>query len=122
MSRLLLFALCARALSAREITFPPIDPLAQQQQQQQQQNPLAAKGEHDTPVDHPIDVSGMQYGGLMTYANLPYVHCLAAEDEEVDGYDIAVVGAPFDTVSPFSFLEVNSMPEGAWHATWSLIC
>lgn len=40
----------------------------------------------------------------MTYANLPYVHCLAPEGEEVEGYDIAVVGAPFDTVSKPLFL------------------
>ena len=43
--------------------------------------------------------------GLMTYANIPYVHCLADEagGEEYKGerYDIAVLGAPFDTVSNY---------------------
>lgn len=40
--------------------------------------------------------------GLTTYANLPYVHCLSAEaSSEVDQYDIAVLGAPFDTASDF---------------------
>ena len=26
------------------------------------------------------------------YANLPYVHCLAADGEEVEPYDIAILG------------------------------
>lgn len=34
----------------------------------------------------------------MTYANLPYVHCLAPEGQEVEPFDIALLGAPFDTV------------------------
>jgi len=78
----------ATAGVAREITFPPVAAI---------QQPFGASGEHD--VDGPIDVSGAIFGGLMTYANLPYVHCLAAEGEEVEKYDVAVLGAPFDTVS-----------------------
>jgi agmatinase len=40
------------------------------------------------------------FAGLMTFANLPYVHCLAdAENEDVEKFDIAFLGAPFDTVS-----------------------
>lgn len=47
-----------------------------------------------------IDVTtGSAFAGLTTYANLPYVHCLAGDDEEVEKYDIAILGAPFDTVS-----------------------
>jgi agmatinase len=39
------------------------------------------------------------FAGLMTFANLPYVHCLAdAESEDVEKFDIAFLGAPFDTV------------------------
>ena len=44
-----------------------------------------------------MDLSQSLYAGLMTYANLPYVHCLAAEGHEIEKYDIAIVGAPFDT-------------------------
>ncbi|OBT86991.1 hypothetical protein VE02_04591 [Pseudogymnoascus sp. 03VT05] len=48
--------------------------------------------------DSAIDVSGSKFRGLSTYANLPYVHCLSAEkDGEVEEYDIAILGAPFDT-------------------------
>lgn len=50
--------------------------------------------------DSAIDVSGRKYYGMSTYANLPYVHCLSAEKVgEVEEYDIAILGAPFDTVS-----------------------
>jgi hypothetical protein len=50
--------------------------------------------------DSAIDVSGSKFRGLSTYANLPYVHCLSAgKDNEVEQYDIAILGAPFDTVS-----------------------
>lgn len=71
------------------------------------------------------DISQAKFAGLTTFANLPYVHCLAAgddegeEEEEEDGkknkkekrrkrksvgvekFDIAILGAPFDTVSIF---------------------
>lgn len=40
-----------------------------------------------------------KFFGLSTYAGVPYVHCLAGDDEEVEKYDIAILGAPFDTVS-----------------------
>jgi hypothetical protein len=46
-----------------------------------------------------IDIAQAKFAGLTTYANLPYVHCLAAEGEEVEKFDIAILGAPFDTVS-----------------------
>lgn len=50
--------------------------------------------------DNTIDVSGAKFRGLSTYANLPYVHCLSGGgDDEVEDYDIAILGAPFDTVS-----------------------
>lgn len=72
------------------------------------------------------DISQTKFAGLTTFANLPYVHCLAADDEEeeeegeeddddgkknkkekrekkksvgVEKFDIAILGAPFDTVS-----------------------
>jgi agmatinase len=49
------------------------------------------------------DITQAKFGGLATYANLPYVHCLAPEGEEVEKFDIAVLGAPFDTVSHLKF-------------------
>jgi agmatinase len=52
-----------------------------------------------------IDITtGSAFAGLTTYANLPYVHCLAGKNVEVEKYDIAILGAPFDTVS-WSLLE-----------------
>ncbi|KAH7116160.1 arginase family protein [Dendryphion nanum] len=73
-----LLALCA----AREITFPPIAGIAQQQVFGQEA----------------IDIStGSAFVGLTTFANLPYVHCLAGENEDVEKFDIAILGAPFDT-------------------------
>lgn len=70
------------------------------------------------------DISQTKFAGLTTFANLPYVHCLAADDDEddeeedegeeedkkkrkkkksvgVEKFDIAILGAPFDTVSIF---------------------
>ncbi|KAF2661073.1 Arginase/deacetylase [Lophiostoma macrostomum CBS 122681] len=66
----------------REIIFPPISGFSQQ--------PIYEQGG--------IDVStGSAFAGLTTYANLPYVHCLAGKEEEIEKYDIAILGAPFDT-------------------------
>lgn len=80
------------------------------------------------------DISQTKFAGLTTFANLPYVHCLAADEDEdeeeeeegeegdddgkknkkekrkkkksvgVEKFDIAILGAPFDTVSIFLFL------------------
>ncbi|KAF2083616.1 Arginase/deacetylase [Saccharata proteae CBS 121410] len=44
------------------------------------------------------DISTAKFAGLTTFANLPYVHALApGGSEEVERFDIAVLGAPFDT-------------------------
>lgn len=55
--------------------------------------------------DFPNDVSGypktfidLPFSGLTTYAGIPYVNCLSSSEEPVDNYDIAILGAPFDTV------------------------
>jgi len=49
--------------------------------------------------DDSIDVTtDSEFFGLTTFANLPYVNCLKAE-ESGGRYDIAILGAPFDTVS-----------------------
>ncbi|KAJ9626541.1 hypothetical protein H2203_004174 [Taxawa tesnikishii (nom. ined.)] len=44
-----------------------------------------------------MDLSSPLYAGLTTFANLPYVHCLAKDPAEVERFDIAILGAPFDT-------------------------
>ncbi|KAK0304171.1 hypothetical protein LTR01_007527 [Friedmanniomyces endolithicus] len=68
---------------ARDITFPAVSGV---------QHPL---GTMDSGTG--MDLSTALYSGLVTFANLPYVHCLAAEHTEIEAYDIAIVGAPFDT-------------------------
>lgn len=77
-------ALASGLASARDITFPPISGFSSDQ---------AILGLASGP-----DISHAKFGGLSTYANLPYVHCLAPSDEEVEKFDIAILGAPFDTV------------------------
>lgn len=83
---LLGLALLLSSLAAgREITFPPVSGFLGQEI-------IDSKG---------IDITtGSAFAGLMTYANLPYVHCLAGDDEDIEKYDIAILGAPFDTVGP----------------------
>ena len=71
-------------LAAREITFPPVSGFSQQ----------AIFGQTEIDI-----TTGPAFAGLTTYANLPYVHCLAAKGVQIDKYDIAILGAPFDTVS-----------------------
>jgi hypothetical protein len=85
---LLLFALPA---AARKVIFPPVSGYTSTIQR-----PFVSV--------ESIDIStGSAFAGLTTYANLPYVHCLAGEGHEVEKYDIAILGAPFDTVSQFLF-------------------
>lgn len=69
---------------ARYITFPPVSDI------EIFQKPLT----NDDGVDM---VTGSDFSGLMTFANLPYANCFTASD--MDAYDIAIMGAPFDTVS-----------------------
>ncbi|EOD48243.1 putative arginase family protein [Neofusicoccum parvum UCRNP2] len=76
---------------ARDITFPPLSGY-------QQQVPVQP-GSAFNPAGSIKDdgLSGAKFAGLTTFANLPYVHCLAAEGEEVERFDVAFLGAPFDT-------------------------
>ncbi|KAF2249364.1 arginase family protein [Trematosphaeria pertusa] len=69
--------------TAREITFPPTSGFASDQ---------AVFGQAGIDI-----TTGSAFAGLTTYANLPHVHCLAGEEEDVEKYDIAILGAPFDT-------------------------
>ncbi|KAI1193271.1 arginase [Nemania serpens] len=79
--------------------------------------------------DEDVDILyGSQFSGLATYARIPYVNCLADDGEEEEGsgkYDIAILGAPFDTgvtarpgarYGPLG-IRVGSQgkyPDGAW--------
>jgi len=71
--------------NARDIVFPPVSGYTTDQ---------AILGGYND-----IDISQAKFAGLTTYANLPYVQCLAPAGEEVEKFDIAILGAPFDTVS-----------------------
>lgn len=78
---ILLVAHCA---SAREIVFPPVLSLERLQQPWRQ--------------DDGIDIeSGSEFNGLTTFAHLPYANCFGKSD--IEAYDIAILGSPFDTVS-----------------------
>lgn len=79
-------ALLYTSASARQITFPPIAAV------------------HQIPYQSPISdyrsdllANTPAFTGLYTFANVPYVHCLS-DEKEVEKYDIAFLGAPFDTV------------------------
>lgn len=62
-----------------------------------------------TPQDHTqhsfaleegdkIDIiTGSQFSGLRTFAHLPYVNCFSDTEAKGRKYDIAIMGAPFDT-------------------------
>lgn len=72
-------------VTARDITFPPAAGHVQQ-------SPLSNLDDIDI-------ITGSQFSGLNTFAHLPYVNCFGgAAEDEVEKYDIAIVGAPFDTV------------------------
>jgi hypothetical protein len=73
-------------VGAREIVFPPTSGYSTDQ--------AVLRAGYNDP-----DISQARFAGMSPYANLPYVHCLAGEGEEVERLDIAVLGAPFDTVS-----------------------
>ncbi|KAF1965300.1 Arginase/deacetylase [Bimuria novae-zelandiae CBS 107.79] len=98
---------------AREITFPPVPGYAEQQL-------LGHGGDVDV-------TTGSAFAGLATYANLPHVHCLAAEEEKVEKFDIAILGAPFDigvTARPGSRFGPGGIRQGsrriAPDAAWSI--
>lgn len=74
------------AASAREIIFPPIAVF----------NPYQStlhSGLDDVDI-----ITNSQFSGLTTFAHLPYVNCFV-DGELAQEYDIAFLGAPFDTVS-----------------------
>ena len=64
---------------------------------------LLQEGSHEIDI-----VTGSDFNGLTTFANLPYSNCFRDNGNE---YDIAILGAPFDTVSKVSLSVLNCMSE-----------
>jgi agmatinase len=52
---------------------------------------------HTESVIGEIDLSTYDFGGIGTYAGVPYENCFV-ENDTSEGFDIAILGAPFDTV------------------------
>jgi hypothetical protein len=46
----------------------------------------------------PVDIAEIQYSGLSTFAGLPHMRCFNRDDSLESRYDIAILGAPHDTV------------------------
>lgn len=59
-----------------------------------QPHPFSSVPTHDDDIDI---VTGSQFLGLKTFAQLPYVNALADDEASGNEYDIAILGAPFDT-------------------------
>lgn len=78
----------------RDIVFPPVfgvDRLPGQ-------IPIQPHSQSDDDIDLTTDATG----GLTSFAHLPYVPCFDSRtDDEVGRYDIAVLGAPFDTATSY---------------------
>ncbi|EEP75435.1 conserved hypothetical protein [Uncinocarpus reesii 1704] len=79
------FVLFSGSCLGRNIVFPPI---------------------HAVPVQAPLTtdnlenidiITGSQFSGLSTFAHVPYVNCFVDSEAEKEKYDIAFLGAPFDT-------------------------
>ncbi len=70
---------------AREVSFPPVAA-------------IPANDQSILSTTDDILVEALKYSGLSTFANLPYVHCLS-KDKDIEKYDIAILGAPFDTAT-----------------------
>ncbi|KAK1782681.1 hypothetical protein QBC45DRAFT_401506 [Copromyces sp. CBS 386.78] len=51
----------------------------------------------DPNVDNVDILTGSQFHGLKTFGSLPYVNCFSDEEAASKKYDIAILGAPFDT-------------------------
>ncbi|KIW01646.1 agmatinase [Verruconis gallopava] len=83
----LILAAFSAATAAREIVFPPSIP----------QVPFGALS--NDPISAFTEVPPA-VAGLTTFANIPHVFCLAdAANEAVEKFDIAFLGAPFDTAT-----------------------
>jgi hypothetical protein len=84
---------------AREIVFPDSSPL---------QYAFTRGGDLDE-----VDISGASFHGLNTFANLPYVECFT--DGNLDSrFDIAFLGAQFDTVRLILSFEIDDIFDQAY--------
>lgn len=93
----LLISSLAVLIQAREILFPPVAGIADRVAGQA---PLRLDSEAGNDDD--VDLSTDAMGGLTSFGHLPYVPCFATKtDQEIDKYDIAVLGAPFDTATSY---------------------
>jgi agmatinase len=91
-------------IQAREITFPPQVPI---------HGGPNYHASFEVPGLHP-EIHNSKFTGLSTFANLPYVYCLDdAKDEDVERFDIAFLGAGFDTVSLIFFCYLLVSGKGA---------
>lgn len=85
-SPLLFFSLVSLpvAILARDDDFPPT--------QQHYQQIMYGMDDDSIPI-----TTSNQFFGLTTFANLPYINCLNSDSRPTESYDIAIMGAPFDT-------------------------
>lgn len=85
----LLLSTLAFSANGRDITFPPVLPV--------DQGPLMSG--LNTPG---LPGAMNPFAGLTTFANLPFVQCLKdVGNDGIEAFDIAFLGAPFDTVRLF---------------------
>lgn len=95
------FFLLPQCLVARDIAFPPVAPLQANLNPHHTTHSNQDPG-HDQTYQTALGADKDQllelnkFAGLTTFSNLPWVHCLSS-DNEVEKYDIAFLGAPFDT-------------------------
>ncbi len=88
------FSLLLGSSHAHEIVFPPVAAIAANGQA-----PLRGL---DSPSEEDIDLTTDSVGGLTSFAHLDYVPCFASKPaEEIAKYDIAILGAPFDTATSY---------------------
>lgn len=92
------FLLLAGLTTARDIVFPPVSGYVPLQNSPQQH---FSGEDEDIDFTRDSDATPGVMSGLMTFANVPFVDCLnveAASVKDEDKFDIAFLGAPFDTV------------------------
>lgn len=92
----LLLVLLVGLGDARDIVFPPVfgvDRLPAQ---------IPIRPQSESESDDDVDLTTDATGGLTSFGHLPYVSCFSSQaDEDVGRYDIAVLGAPFDTATSY---------------------
>lgn len=80
--------------NARDIVFPPVLGI----DRVSAQIPIRPQSDGDDDVELITDATG----GLTSFGHLPYVACFDTKaDEDIAKYDIAVLGAPFDTATSY---------------------